>query len=179
MDIAVVIGNPRRGGRTTKVAEAVARRVSDSLAGAHTSTTYELADVAQDLFDWKAPGVQTLTAAVASADLAIFACPTYKASFTGLLKAFLDRYGSDGLAGLVAVPVMLGAAPVHQLAIETQLRSVLVELAATLPTKGLFVLDTALDRLDETIESWWVLAAGPLARAVGSDPGPPGLGSPR
>ena len=49
-----------------------------------------------------------LTAEVAAADIAVFASPTYKAAYTGLLKAFLDRYGSNGLAGTIAVPVMTG-----------------------------------------------------------------------
>jgi FMN reductase len=39
---------------------------------------------------------------IAASDIAIFASPTYKASDTGMLKAFLDRYGSNGLAGVVA-----------------------------------------------------------------------------
>jgi len=32
-----------------------------------------------------------------------------KASYTGMLKAFFDRYGNNGLAGVTAVPVMTGA----------------------------------------------------------------------
>ena len=39
-------------------------------------------------------------------------------------------------SGLVAVPVMLGAGRMHQLAVESQLRPVLVELAAIVPTKA-------------------------------------------
>ena len=42
----------------------------------------------------------------------VAASPTYKATYTGMLKAFFDRYGSNGLAGLVAVPLMTGGAPV-------------------------------------------------------------------
>ena len=44
-----------------------------------------------------------------SADLVVVASPTYKATYTGLLKLFLDRFaGGTGLRG-VAVPLMLGA----------------------------------------------------------------------
>ena len=168
MDVAVVIGNPRSGGRTTTVAEAVAGRITAAFEGMHTSTTYELAEVAGEVFDWGSERVAAVNKAVLAADVAVFASPTYKASFTGLLKAFLDRYPGDGLAGLVAVPVMLGAAPVHQLAVETQLRPVLVELAAIVPTKGLFVVDTELDALDRTISAWWETAALPLERLLAS-----------
>jgi FMN reductase len=166
MDIAVVIGNPKRAGRTTLVAEAVAQRVAGAIPGPHSESTFELADVAGELFQWDAPAVTHVSEAVAAADLVVFASPTYKASFTGLLKAFLDRYSTNGLSGVVAIPVMLGAAPVHQLAVETQLRPVLVELAASLPTKGVFVIDTQLDQLHEAIEDWWRLASLPLLRAL-------------
>ncbi len=168
MDVAVVIGNPRSGGRTTTVAEAVASLLVSAIDGTHTTTTYELSDLAGELFDWNSERVAGANEAVRAADVAVFASPTYKASFTGLLKAFLDRYPGDGLAGLVAVPVMLGAAPIHQLAVETQLRPVLVELAAIVPTKGVFVVDSELDALDETLAAWWQTAADPLARLLGT-----------
>lgn len=166
MDVAVVIGNPKRGGRTTTVGEAVASHVADAIAGSHSITTYELSELSGELFDWTSERVSVVNDAVRTADFAVFASPTYKASFTGLLKVFLDRYPSDGLAGLVAVPVMLGAGPMHQLAVETQLRPVLVELAAIVPTKGLFVVDSELDALDAAIDAWWRTAGGALERLL-------------
>lgn len=166
MDVAIVIGNPRSGGRTTTVAEAVASYVTDAIAGTHTQVTYELSELTGEVFDWSSERVATVNEAVRTADLAVFASPTYKASFTGLLKVFLDRFPTDGLAGLVAVPVMLGAGRMHQLAVETQLRPVLVELAAIVPTKGLFVVDSELDTLNSAIEEWWQTAGGPLGRLL-------------
>lgn len=166
MDVAVVIGNPRSSGRTTTVAEAVASHVTRTVSGSHTTITYELSELTDELFDWQSKRVVAVNEAVRTADLAVFASPTYKASFTGLLKVFLDRFPSDGLAGLVAVPVMLGAGRMHQLAVETQLRPVLVELAAVVPTKGVFVVDSELHELDEAIAAWWELAAGPLRRLL-------------
>jgi len=88
----------------------------------------DLAEHAGDLFDWGAPGLVQLTAEVASAGLIVAASPTYKATYTGMLKAFFDRYGSSGLAGSVAVPLMTGGAPIHALAVEVHLRPLLVEL---------------------------------------------------
>jgi FMN reductase len=142
--------------------------VISSIPGAHTTTTYELSELTGELFDWSSERVSGIDDAVRGADLAIFASPTYKASFTGLLKVFLDRFPSDGLAGVVAVPVMLGAGPTHQLAVETQLRPVLVELAAVVPTKGVFVVDSQLDTLASAIETWWQTAGGPLVRLLSS-----------
>ena len=84
----------------------------------------------------------------------MFACPTYKASYTGPLKAFVDTYPTDGLAGVRAVPVMVGTAMSHALAPEVHLRPLLVELGASVPTRGLYVLDSALDELDSIVTAW-------------------------
>lgn len=168
MRVAAVIGNPNRGGRTTTVATAVAARVA-TLADGEVDLI-ELSDVAAELFSWTSEAAAAITTRVATADAAIFASPTYKAGMTGLMKAFLDRYGNNGLAGLTAIPVMLGAARDHALAVETQFRPVLVELAATTPTKGVYVVDSELDRLEETIDAWWVLAGPPLRALLGRTP---------
>ena len=168
MRVVAVVGNPNRGGRTSAVAESVAARVASIADGA--VEVIELIDVAPELFTWGSPAVSELTARVHSADAAVFASPTYKAGITGLLKAFLDRYGADGLAGLVAVPVMLGGAATHALAVETQLRPILVELAAITPTRGLYVVDSELDQFDTQLDAWWSLAESPLQALLGHPP---------
>jgi FMN reductase len=160
MRIAVVTGNPKPASRTHGVALAVA----DAL-GAVPAVVVDLAEYAPRLFDWADAELSSLTASVASADVAIFASPTYKAAYTGMLKAFLDRYGSNGLAGVVAVPVMTGGWAGHSLAVEVHLRPVLVELGATVPARGLYVTEPELPDLDAAVSKWGS-AALPLIHAA-------------
>jgi FMN reductase len=82
-----------------------------------------------------------------------------------MLKAFLDRYGSNGLAGTVAVPVMTGGWAGHYLAVEVHLRPVLVELGATVPARGLYVTEPELGEVDAAIARW-AAAAVPLIRGA-------------
>lgn len=163
MTVRVVIGNPKAGGRTTRVGEAVGRAVARARGGDEV-IVHELAGVAPHLFEWGNEAVAQLGSLVASAEVNVFACPTYKATYTGLLKAFLDTYGNNGLAGTQAVPVMVGAAPQHALAPEVHLRPLLVELGASVPSRGLYVLDSKLDELDEVIQAWSEAAAPLLSR---------------
>lgn len=169
MQISVVIGNPNPGGRTTRVAEMLAQHLATVLNVREKAviTTVELAHVASRLFVWEDAELARLNQNVATSDVVITACPTYKASYTGLLKAFLDRYQNNGLAGTVAIPVMVGAAPQHALAVETHMRPLLVELGASVPTRGLYVLESQMEQLDAVLTTFLDTAGPLLARALG------------
>jgi FMN reductase len=164
MRIAVVTGNPKPASRTHNVALAVAGAL-----GSPPAVVIDLAEHAASLFDWSDEELTRLTAEVAAADVAIFASPTYKAAYTGMLKAFLDRYGSNGLAGVVAVPVMTGGWAGHTLAVEVHLRPVLVELGATVPSRGLYVTEPDLAdsaSLDAAVGKWATAAVPLIERAL-------------
>ena len=162
MHVIALIGNPNPGGRTTTVAQSVAGAIAAGIDDAVIETV-ELAEIGAHLFEWGNEDVKAMTEKVAGADVIVAACPTYKATFTGLLKAFLDNYGNDGLAGCKAVPVMVGAAPNHALAPEVHLRPLLVELGASVPSRGLYVLESQMDELDQVVGEW-AEAAVPLLR---------------
>lgn len=68
--------------------------------------------------------------AVAEADAIVIATPIYKASYTGLLKAFLDLLPQDGLAGKLVLPLATGGGHAHTLALDYALRPVLHALGA-------------------------------------------------
>jgi FMN reductase len=152
--VAVVVGNPKPVSRTYEAALTLA----DRLGGA--DLVVDLADHAGELFDWSSPAVDELVADVAASDVVVVASPTYKATYTGLLKAFLDRFPHQGLAGVTAIPLMLGAADVHALSVEHTLRPLLVELGASVPTRGLFVLDS--QHAEEAPYDRWFAVAQPL-----------------
>lgn len=163
--VLAVVGNPNPGGRTTTTARAVAERVA-RIAGAEAAVA-ELAPLGPSMFSWEAPDVMSLRQQVLDATAVVFASPTYKASISGLLKAFLDRFDGPGLAGVVSVPVMLGAAWHHALAPEVHLRPVLVELGAVVPTRAFYMLDSEMEQLEERLDVWWAEAGPVLGRLLG------------
>jgi FMN reductase len=168
MNITVLVGNPKADSRTLHVAKVVAQALSppSEREAGNELLVVDLALVAAELFDFTSTTVNDLVANVAQSDLVVVASPTYKATYTGLLKAFLDRYGNDGLKGTVAVPVMTGAAPIHALAPEVFLRPLLVELGATVPARGLYVTEGQFDELGTAVGSWAEGAKPLIARAL-------------
>lgn len=156
--VAVVTGNPKPRSRTLAAAVHVARE----LVG-EPDLVVDLADVGVALLDWENEEVADLVKQVGAADLVVVASPTYKSAYTGLLKLFLDRFaGGHGLTGL-AVPVMLGAGPAHALAPELTLRPVLTELGATVPGRGLYLIDTQHDQ--PAAYTVWLDATKPIVSA--------------
>jgi FMN reductase len=157
--VAVVVGNPKPSSRTRDAAVHVAREV----AGREPDLVVDLAELGVRLLDWNDREVARLVADVGDADLVVVASPTYKATYTGVLKLFLDRFAAgSGLSG-VAVPLMLGAGPAHALAPEVALRPLLSELGAIVPVRALYVLDSQYD-LPEAYADW-LAVAGPVLRS--------------
>lgn len=158
--VAVVVGNPKPQSRTLTAAEHLAREIT----GTDADLVLDLAVLGPALLDFNDADVAHHVEQVGAADLVVFASPTYKASITGLLKLFLDRIPSDGLAGGIAVPLMLGAGPTHALAPEYTLRPVLAELGAVTPVRGLYVRDSEYD--DPAAYATWLTTARPIISSI-------------
>ena len=157
----VVVGNPKPASRTFQAAV----HLAEQLTGAAPELAVDLAAFGSGLLDWSDTEVGEAVEAVRGLDLVIFASPTYKASYTGLLKVFLDRFPSNGLDGVVAVPLMLGAGPGHQLAPEVFLKPVLAELGAILPTRALYVVDSAYED-PAAYEAWLAASRSRIAGSI-------------
>jgi FMN reductase len=92
VSVAIVIGNPKTNSRTLRVAVAVADALADQIPEKGDRLIVDLADVAAELFEPESQTVSDLMERVAASDIIIVASPTYKATYTGLLKSFFDRY---------------------------------------------------------------------------------------
>ncbi|MYM18613.1 NADPH-dependent FMN reductase [Brevibacterium sp. 5221] len=83
---------------------------------------------------------------VAGADAVVLGSPVYKATYTGLLKAFVDLLPMDAFAGKPVLPFLTGGSPAHVLALDYGLKPLAVTLGATHVADGRFVLSAAIDK---------------------------------
>ncbi|MGO4560013.1 NAD(P)H-dependent oxidoreductase [Mesorhizobium sp. 2RAF21] len=152
LEISIVVGNPKPKSRTCRIAEMFAAQfVGPSPANIRV---IDLADHIEELFRWPSETMAELNAEVARSNFAIFASPTYKASYTGLLKAFLDRYPASGLRGVTAVALMTGADFGHSMAPTVNLAPLLMELGASVPMRGLYFNTGQIDKVDSVVEGY-------------------------
>jgi len=166
--IVALVGNPRPGSRTAALAAGLAQAVAD-LIQASAPAVLDLAELTEHLgaplgadsaSRWAEP-LRTLH----SAHLLVVATPTYKGSYTGLLKAFLDHVGAGALGSTVAVPVITVGSPAHTLAADVHLRPLLLELGAVTPTAALVVQERDLADPAGVIDAW-LDGAEPALRAL-------------
>jgi len=135
--IVVVSGNPRPGSRTSTLAVAV---------GAALGSPIEVVEVGELGAGLLTPGDEPTARAVRlvrEAEVLVVATPTYKGSYTGVLKVLLDHLPAQALAGKRAVPVVTAGVAPQAEAAEALLRQLLTELGAEV-APGLPVVEADL-----------------------------------
>jgi FMN reductase len=165
LSVASVVGNPRPESRTHGLARTLAAEIGRVLDSAAVMEI-DLAAFGPRVLDPTDGPVTAAVEVVLSADVLVVASPTYKATYSGLVKAFLDRLGTGSLAGTAAVPVLLGGAPDHRLAIDVHFTPLLVELGAAVPARGLFVLESEVAGFGAVASAWADAHAAQLVAAV-------------
>ncbi|AYD88995.1 oxidoreductase [Actinomyces sp. 2119] len=144
MNLVVVSAGHSPASGTSRLGRLVARTVSEcggaAVAADHVELRGFAGEVAQALVTGTltAP-VQRAVEAVGGADGVVLLTPTVNASFSGLLKSFLDVLPRDALRG---VPVLVGATggtTRHTLVVDQSLRPMLASLRAVVLPTALFV----------------------------------------
>jgi FMN reductase len=167
VNFVVVVGNPKPESRTLGVALAAAEALADSLGLPAGPAVVDLSVLARRLLlPEPSAAVEDATDQVLEADLLLVASPTFKGTYSGLLKVFLDRLPYNGLQNTTALPLLVMNSPLHALAVGVHLRPLLIELGASVPAPGLAVLESELDRLDRVLDKWTSQVAAAMGRRV-------------
>jgi FMN reductase len=156
--VVSVVGNPRADSRTHQLARVLTAELATILG--YGTGEVDLAQLSTRVLDPADATAIAATEQVLAADMLVVASPTYKATYSGLLKAFLDRLGTGALAGAPAIPILLGGAPNHQLAVDVHFTPLLLELGARVPARGLFVLEADVPAFAESAHEWVRANAG-------------------
>jgi len=131
------------------------------------------------------PFLAEMIEAVGSAHGVIIATPIYKASFSGMLKCFLDILPQFAMAGKAILPIGTGGSIAHVLALDYALRPVLQSMGARHIVQSHFVAEAGM-RVEEAQVAIAEGAASPLweavrhfTQALSDDPQSRSLGHPR
>lgn len=144
MSILLLGGSPS----ATSSGARLLQHVGDKLAlHGHRCTTLHVKDLpAQALLqaDVTDPAVARACQQVAEAHAIVVVTPVYKASYTGLLKAFLDLLPQDGLDDKLVLPLATGGSQSHMLVLDYALRPVLASLSPRSILPGIYATASQL-----------------------------------
>jgi FMN reductase len=141
--IVVVSGNPRPGSRTHALAVAVGQRLAHR-SGQPEPHVVDVAALGARLLVPGDPEVAAALAAVRRGDLLLVATPTYKASYTGVLKVLFDGLPPGALAGRTAAALVTAAVPAQAARAVDKLTDLLTELGAACIPADLTVTEDRL-----------------------------------
>src|SRR5215203_900859 len=112
------------------------------------------------------PAVRRATAIVSQARAIVVATPIYKASYSGLLKTFLDLLPADALADKGVLPIATAGSLAHCLVLEYALKPVLSALGAASFLPGVCLIDSDFIYGSDGLARLETAAGGRLAAAL-------------
>jgi FMN reductase len=146
--IACIVGSPSSPSRTAFVAAHVVAHLAKD---GNTLEEIAVRDLpAEDLLLARAesPAIAAAVKAVERADGIVVATPIYKASFSGILKTFLDLLPQWAFRGKYVLPIATGGASAHVLAIDYGLRPVLMSFGPVHVDQAYVVLEQGVPKLE-------------------------------
>ncbi len=157
-NVVAIAGSPSHPFRTSAVLE-YGKSILES-EGLHVDLIVIRNLPAEDLLhaNFVSPALNQAKGLIEQADGVIIATPVYKASYTGVLKAFLDLLAPGALSGKVILPIATGGTLAHLLTIDYALKPVIATLGARFVLGGVYLLDTQIQanngnvQLDAEIE---------------------------
>ncbi|RKN86259.1 NADPH-dependent FMN reductase [Paenibacillus ginsengarvi] len=164
--ITIISGSPSRQSRLYGLISAAERQLREAQ---HEVTVIQVTDLpASDLLlgNFNSERIKEALAHVAASDAVIVASPVYKASFSGILKTFLDLIPEKGLDGKQLLPLFIGGTPAHLLVIDYALKPVLSALGGRRFQQGVYAVDQSVKRLEDGGFELDANTAERLARAV-------------
>ena len=165
--ITVINGNPRIDSRTGRLAVSFGRALAVRLDEAEP----QVADLATLGYRLLVAGDITrkmALTAIEQASTLVVATPTYKGSYTGILKVLLDALPHNGLAGKTAIPLVTAGTPDQAELAARRLSELLSELGAAVHAPAFAIVESTLDDLDALAADLTDQVAGVSARVTSS-----------
>ncbi|OMF25673.1 FMN reductase (NADPH) [Paenibacillus sp. FSL H8-0548] len=151
--IVIISGSPNASSRLNGITQYVEQQLIEKAHSVNVITVVALP--AEDLIhaQFGSPAIVEANKLVEEADAVIIASPVYKASFTGVLKTFLDLLPQKGLDGKIIAPLFIGGTIAHLLSIDYSLKPVLASMGAKLFVSGVYAVDSQINRTQEPNEA--------------------------
>jgi FMN reductase len=146
MPLLLIAASPSPRSRSGALLAAAGERLQHLGLVPQTLRLRELPAQALLQADGSHPALRDALDAVAQARVVVLSTPIYKASYSGLLKVFLDLLPQDGLKDKTVWSLATGGSIAHLLALDYALLPVLSSLGARAQIDSIYATDSQLQR---------------------------------
>ncbi|NRD79737.1 NADPH-dependent FMN reductase [Bacillus sp. BRMEA1] len=146
--ITIVSGSPSEQTRLNGVLDYVFQYVQQP---GNTAEVIQVRSLpAEDLIhaNFASPSILAANQKVEDSEVLVILTPVYKASYTGVLKTYLDLLPQNSLEHKRILPIAVGGSFGHLLMIDYALKPVLAALGATHILKGAYIVDSQIKKLE-------------------------------
>ena len=147
--VVIINGSNTRNSRVTAIQEKVERFFAAHSTSIHTNHVHELPAVALITANFASDAILAENKKVKEADIIVILTPIYKASYTGILKTYLDLLPQKAFVGKTILPIAVGGSIGHLLALEYALKPILAVLGATNIAHSVYIVDKQIIRLED------------------------------
>src|SRR6478735_1160893 len=140
--VTIITGSPSKQSRSAALSEYIALYLQDEKYEVKTVHVRDLPAADLVYANFSSPAIQEAQKKVADADAVIIVSPIYKASYTGILKTFLDLIPEKGLHNKTVLPIATGGTIAYLLALDYVFKPTLSVLGATALIHGVYIVDS-------------------------------------
>jgi FMN reductase len=143
-NIVIISGSPAEVSRTSAIASFLNRVIEKAGHKVNKISVRDLPAEALIYSQFNHPAIKEAQKLVEQADALIVISPVYKASYTGVLKTFIDLIPEKGLAGKKVLPIATGGTLAHLLSLEYAFKPLFSILGAKEFEEGVYIVDSQL-----------------------------------
>ncbi len=148
--VTLIGGSPSAPSRSSAVLHHIAQHLQAQEIDTHMIAVRDLDPLELLHGQWNGATITPALQAVSAANAVIIATPVYKASYTGILKAFLDLLPMTAFTGKLVMPIATGGSPAHLLMLDYALKPVISTLGARFISRGIYIQDGQIEHTNGT-----------------------------
>jgi FMN reductase len=145
-NIVIISGSPNSSSRLNGMIQYVQERLTAQNHSADVISVVSLPPEDLVFANFGSTAILAANALVEQATVVIIASPVYKASYTGVLKAYLDLLPQKAMLGKVIAPLFIGGSMAHLLSIDYSLKPVLSSMGAKVYVSSVYAVDSQINR---------------------------------
>ncbi|SLK39019.1 NADPH-dependent FMN reductase [Mycobacteroides abscessus subsp. abscessus] len=146
--VTIIAGGHKIDSRLTGILQFTADFLEKEKVKFHIIQVHQLPSNALITADFMNQEIIEARQKVEQSDSVIVLSPVFQASYSGIIKTFLDLLPQKSLRNKTVLPLMLGGTYAHLLVMDYALKPVLANLGATNMLTGAYVTDNQITKQD-------------------------------